>query len=58
MMSFKLVLIKEHKVLAEYAEVDAQGVKLNKPTVQPIYIRKNGAALPAAYNITLTPVEA
>jgi len=54
-----LRLIKEHRVLAEYAEVDANGEKLTKPFLQPIYVRKtdypNG--LPAALNITLMPHE-
>ena len=57
-ITVKLVFQKEHKTLVEYAEVDAQGVKLLKPKVTPIYVRKNGEELPAAYTLTLTPTEA
>jgi len=49
-------LIKEHKSVAEYAELDAAGEKKFKPTLQPIYVRKNDY-LPAAYTVTLTPTE-
>jgi len=49
-------LIKEHKSVAEYAEVDDKGEKKFKPTLQPIYVRKN-EYLPAAYTVTLTPTE-
>jgi hypothetical protein len=49
-------LIKEHKVLAEYAETNPDGTKVLKPLVWPIYVRKN-EYLPAAYTLTLTPTE-
>jgi hypothetical protein len=49
-------LIKEHKSVAEYAEVDDKGEKKFKPTLQPIYVRRN-EYLPAAYTVTLTPTE-
>ena len=58
MKTIQMKLIKEHKTLVEYAEVDATGEKVAKPFLTPIYIRKNGAPLPAAYTVTLTPVEA
>ena len=49
-------LVKEHKSVVEYAELDDKGEKKFKPTLQPIYVRKN-EYLPAAYTVTLTPTE-
>jgi hypothetical protein len=53
----KMQLIKEHKVLAEYAQVDDDGAKLTRPVIQPIYVRKSdlvGAAeLPAFFEVSL-----
>lgn len=41
-ISVPMKLTREFKVLAEYVEIDARtGLAHAKPTVQPIYLRKN-----------------
>lgn len=53
-------LMKEHKTLAEYAEVSTEvgkeGERVLKPYVSPVYLRKSelGAALPVGIEITVT----
>jgi hypothetical protein len=56
-ITIRMRLVKEHKTLVEYAECDLQGVPVKKPFLSPIYIRKNGETLPAAYTVSLTPLE-
>ena len=47
-------LIKENKTLVEYAEVDANGVKLLKAAITPIYIRKGTFdVLPNSLKVTM-----
>jgi len=55
-------LIKEHKVLAQYAEINEEGnPKVVKALVQPIYLRKSeildsSGDLPMAFNVTFVPI--
>lgn len=52
-MQIKMKLIREHKVLVEYAEVDDSGHKLAKPFISPIYLRKGTVPLPAEITIEI-----
>lgn len=52
-MQIKMKLIKEHKVLVEYAECDAAGQKVVKPFLSPIYLRKGSLPLPSEITIEI-----
>jgi hypothetical protein len=62
MKTITMQLLKEHKTLAEYAELDAELQPVKKPAVSPIYIRKGqfevNGELPMHFNIVLTPTYA
>jgi hypothetical protein len=48
-------LVKEHKILSEYAEVDAHGAPVFKPRLSPIYLRKGTfEILPNTLSLTIT----
>jgi hypothetical protein len=55
-------LTKQHKTLAEYAEVDGDLQPVKKPAVTPIYIRKSefevNGELPMCFDIAINPVYA
>lgn len=59
MKTITMQLVKEHKTLAEYAQLDGELQPVKKPALSPIYIRKSefevDGALPKHFDIVLTP---